>query len=326
MADDRHDHHDHARAGRRGGGHAHDHGPGLARAGERHRRPLLLAFGLLTVFLVVEVVAGFATGSLALLSDAGHMFTDVLGLGMALAAITLATRFASGRAAGSTRHTFGLYRLEILAAFVNALLLFGVSIWVLIEAVRRLAGEHAVEGTPMLVVAILGLAANLVAFALLRAGSKDSLNVEGAYLEVLADTVGSVGVIVAAILLQLFGWWWADPVIAALLGLWILPRTWHLGRQAAQILLQAAPDDIDLAALQHDLAGIADVVDVHDLHVWTLTSEMDAASAHLVTVATADAHGVLDRARELLAERYGIAHGTFQVEPETHQGCRDIAW
>ncbi|HWL41739.1 MAG TPA: cation diffusion facilitator family transporter [Ilumatobacter sp.] len=306
--------------------HGHDHGVGLARAGERHRTPLLIAFVLLAVFLVVEVVAAFATGSLALLSDAAHMLTDVIGLGMALAAITLATRFATSRSGAATRHTFGLYRLEILAAFVNALLLFGVSIWVLIEAARRLNGEHEVDGIPMLVVAVLGLAANLVAFALLRAGSKESLNIEGAYLEVLADTLGSVGVIVAALLLQVFGWWWADPVIAALLGLWILPRTWRLGRQAAHVLLQAAPPHVDLAELQHDLAAIADVVDVHDLHVWTLTSEMDAASAHLVTVPGADAHGVLDQARDLLAERYGISHGTFQVEPDTHHGCHDVTW
>ena len=319
--------HDHA--GRGGGnprGHAHDHGHGLARAGERHRTPLLIAFALLAAFFIVELVAAFITGSLALLSDAGHMLTDVVGLGMALAAITLATRFANGRAERASHHTFGLYRLEILAAFVNALLLFAVSVWVLIEAVRRVTGEHHVDGTPMLVVAVLGLLANVVAFALLRAGSKESLNIEGAYLEVLADTVGSVGVIVAAILMEAFGWWWADPVIAGLLGLWILPRTWRLGRQAAHILLQAAPTGLDIAALHGDLTAIADVVDVHDLHVWTLTSEMDAASAHLVTTAGADAHGVLDQARHLLAERYGISHGTFQIEPEDHRGCADVAW
>ena len=324
MAD--HDHDGHAPAARRGGGHAHDHGAGLARAGERHRTPLLIAFALLSVFLVIEVVAAFATGSLALLSDAGHMLTDVIGLGMALAAITLATRFASARSGAATRHTFGLYRLEILAAFVNALLLFGVSIWVLIEAAGRLTGEHHVDGVPMLVVAGLGLAANLVALALLRAGSKESLNIEGAYLEVLADTVGSVGVIIAGVLLQVFGWWWADPLIAALLGLWILPRTWRLGRQAAHVLLQAAPVHVDLTALHTDLAAITDVVEVHDLHVWTLTSEMDAASAHLVTTTGAATHGVLDQARDLLAERYGISHGTFQIEPDDHRGCHDVTW
>jgi cobalt-zinc-cadmium efflux system protein len=249
------------------------------------------------------------------------MLTDVLGLGMALAAITFASRFTGGG-----RHTFGLYRLEILAAFVNALLLFAVAVWVLVEAIRRLTDEPEVEATPMLMVAVLGLVVNLVAFMLLRRGAQESLNVEGAYLEVLADAVGSVGVILAAVLLRAFGWWWADPVVAALIGLWILPRTWRLGRQAMHVLLQAAPAHVDLHQLEHDLGALADVVAVHDLHVWTLTSEMEAASAHLVTSDGADTHGVLDRARDLLAERYGIRHGTFQVEPADHHGCADVSW
>ena len=306
------------------GGHDHAHGPSLARAGERHRRPLLISFVLIGGFFVVEAVAGFMTGSLALLSDAGHMLTDVIGLGMALAAIQLASRF-SDRRSGSN-HTFGLYRLEILAAFVNALLLFAVAIWVLIEAVRRLFDEPEVLGVPMLIVATLGLVVNLIAFALLRKGSKESLNVEGAYLEVLADTVGSVGVIVAAILLETFGWTWADPVVAAAIGLWILPRTWRLGRRAVRILLQAAPDHIPPDALARDLRSIDGVIDVHDVHVWTLTSEMDAASAHLMVATGTDPHGVLDRARDVLADGYGVAHGTFQIEPDDHEGCHEITW
>ena len=305
-------------------GHDHAHGPSLASAGSRHVRPLMISFALIGGFFLVEAVAGFVTGSLALLSDAGHMLTDVIGLGMALAAIQLASRFE--QRGESTSHTFGVYRLEILAAFVNALLLFAVALWVLIEAVRRLFDEPEVLGVPMLVVASLGLIVNLIAFALLREGAKESLNVEGAYLEVLADTVGSVGVIIAAILLELFGWGWADPVVAALIGLWILPRTWHLGRKAVRILLQAAPDHVDLAVLASDLAGIDGVVDVHDLHVWTLTSDMDAASAHLVARTDADHHTILDRARELLTERYHVAHGTFQIEPDTHEGCDDMTW
>ena len=305
-------------------GHDHAHGPSLASAGRRHVRPLMISFALIGGFFLVEAVAGFVTGSLALLSDAGHMLTDVIGLGMALAAIQLASRFE--QRGESTSHTFGVYRLEILAAFVNALLLFAVALWVLIEAVRRLFDEPEVLGVPMLVVASLGLIVNLIAFALLREGAKESLNVEGAYLEVLADTVGSVGVIIAAILLELFGWGWADPVVAALIGLWILPRTWHLGRKAVRILLQAAPDHVDLAVLASDLAGIDGVVDVHDLHVWTLTSDMDAASAHLVARTDADHHTILDRARELLTERYHVAHGTFQIEPDTHEGCDDMTW
>ncbi len=304
----------------------HNHGAGLARAGARHRNRLLAAFGLIATFFVVEAIAGFLTNSLALLSDAGHMFTDVLGLGMALAAIQLASRFANRSATTTSRHTFGLYRLEILAAFVNALLLFGVALWVLIEAARRLTSPPEVLGLQMLIVAVLGLVANLVAFFLLREGSKESLNVEGAYLEVLADTIGSVGVIIAAILLEAFGWGWVDPVIGAAIGLWILPRTWQLGRRAVMILLQAAPERIDLDRLTADLIAIPGVGDVHDLHVWTLTSEMDAATVHLQTQGEGDPHAVLDRARQVLAQTYGIDHATLQVEPDTHSGCQELSW
>jgi cobalt-zinc-cadmium efflux system protein len=304
----------------------HDHSAALIRAGARHRTPLLIALVLVGGFFVVEVIAGVLTNSLALLSDAGHMFTDVIGLGMALAAIRLATRFETRTRAAWSSHTFGLYRLEILAAFVNALLLFAVGIWVLVEAVRRLGDGPEVLGGPMLVVAVLGLLVNIAAFWLLRRGAGESLNIEGAYLEVLADAVGSVGVIVAAVLLQVFGWTWADPLIAAAIGVWILPRTWRLGRRAVRVLLQAAPDHVDIDALQADLAAIPAVVDVHDLHVWTLTSEMEAASAHLMTADGADSHAVLDRARHLLAEAYGIRHGTFQIEPDSHQGCHEIQW
>ena len=178
----------------------------------------------------------------------------------------------------------------------------------------------------MLVVAGLGLAANLVAFALLRAGSKESLNVEGAYLEVLSDTVGSVGVIVGAVVLQVTGWAWVDPVVGVAIGLWILPRTWRLGAQAVRILVQAAPPGTDLDAMEADLARVEGVLDVHDLHVWTLTSEMEVASAHLMVRSGSDGHAVLDQARVLLRERYGIDHATLQVEPETHEGCDDVSW
>jgi cobalt-zinc-cadmium efflux system protein len=325
----RHSHsHSHGHGHGHSHSHGHSHGPGLARAGARHRNRLFVSFLLIATFFVVEAVGGVLTNSLALLSDAGHMLTDVVGMGMALAAIQLATRHERGRHDRPTpsSHTFGLYRLEILAAFVNALLLFGVAIWVLVEAVRRLTGEPEVLAVPMLVVAVIGLVVNLVALALLRGGSGESLNVEGAYLEVLADTVGSVGVIVAAVLLEVFGWTWADPVFGAAIGLWILPRTWHLGRQAVHVLLQAAPPGIDLHQLETELRALPGVIDVHDLHVWTLTSEMDAASAHLMTADGADSHLVLDQARALLAERHQITHGTFQVEPDTHTGCAELHW
>lgn len=304
----------------------HGHGGGLARAGERHRGRLIAAFGIILTFFVVQGIAAVWTNSLALLSDAGHMLTDVVGLGMALAAIQLASRFERRPSGARSHHTFGLYRLEILAAFVNSLLLFGVALWVLIEAIRRLGAEPEVLGGPMLIVAVLGLVANLAAFALLREGATESINVEGAYLEVLADTVGSFGVIGAAVLLQLFGWTWIDSLVGAAIGLWILPRTWRLGRRAVRILLQDAPAHVDLDRLAEDLAAIDGVVDVHDLHVWTLTSEMDAVSAHLVTVGGADTHAVLDRARQQLADSYGVSHGTFQIEPDDHRGCDEIAW
>lgn len=302
-------------------GHDHQHGAAAARSGARYRSRLLVAFGLLAIFMVVEVVAGVVTGSLALLSDAGHMVTDVLGLGMALAAITLASRGSTAR-----HHTFGLYRVEILAALANAVLLFGVAIYVLVEAISRLSDAPPVSDGPVLVVAVLGLVANIVAFFLLREGSTENLNVQGAYLEVVADMAGSVGVIVAAVIIRYTGWLWVDPVAGMAIGLWIVPRTWQLGRQAARILVQAAPVGTDVDVVAADLRAVEGVVDVHDLHVWTLTSEMDVASAHLMIGDQVDAHGVLDAARHLLRSTHGIDHATLQVEPESHQGCDELSW
>lgn len=305
------------------GGHDHAR-PGL-RAGARHQRRLRWAFLLISVFFVVEAIGGVITNSLALISDAGHMFTDVIGLGMAVAAIQLASRPAGSTASVQCR-TFGVYRLEILAAFVNALLLFGVAIYVLIEAVGRLSDPPEVLGLPMLVVAVLGLIVNLIALLLLRQGSKESLNVEGAYLEVLADAVGSVGVIIAAVVIELTGWTSIDPILAAGIGVFILPRTWRLGRQAVRILIQAGPPDVDPAGVSADLGRLEGVLDVHDLHLWTLTSGMEVASAHLMMAVGADSHRILDQARELLEEEYGITHATLQVEPADHQGCDEMVW
>ena len=299
----------------------HDHSHGSIRSGERHKGRLAAAFVVLFAFMVVEVVGGLVTGSLALLSDAGHMLTDVMGLGMALAAIGLASR-------GSTQQhrTFGLYRLEILAALANAVLLFGVAGYVLIEAIGRLDDPAEVAAAPVLVVATAGLAANLVAFALLREGAKENLNLEGAYLEVVADTLGSVAVIVGAGVMAVTGWTWVDPVVGVAIGLWILPRTWRLGGQALRILVQAAPPGLDLDEVAGKLAGLDGVTDVHDLHVWTLTSDMEVASAHLVIGVGTDAHGVLDQARDVLREGYGIDHATLQVEPDDHEGCHEMTW
>ncbi|MCB0964339.1 MAG: cation transporter [Acidimicrobiales bacterium] len=299
----------------------HDHSHGSIRSGERHKGRLAAAFLVLFAFMVVEVVGGLVTGSLALLSDAGHMLTDVMGLGMALAAIGLASRGSAQQ-----HRTFGLYRLEILAALANAVLLFGVAGYVLIEAIGRLDDPAEVAAAPVLVVATAGLAANLVAFALLREGAKENLNLEGAYLEVVADTLGSVAVIVGAGVMAVTGWTWVDPVVGVAIGLWILPRTWRLGGQALRILVQAAPPGLDLDEVAGKLAGLDGVTDVHDLHVWTLTSDMEVASAHLVIGVGTDAHGVLDQARDVLREGYGIDHATLQVEPDDHEGCHEMTW
>ncbi|MEI7547591.1 MAG: cation diffusion facilitator family transporter [Actinomycetota bacterium] len=301
--------------------HDHSHGPSVARAGARHLRPLLWSFLLVVAFSVVQVVTGIVTGSLALLSDAGHMATDAIGLGMSLAAIQ-----ASSRGKDHPRRTFGLYRLEILAALANAGLLFGVAGYVLYEAVRRLSDRTDVASTPVLVVGAIGLLVNIVCFLLLRAGADESLNVRGAYLEVLSDLLGSVGVVAAAIVWGATGWTWVDPVIGAAIGLFILPRAWKLGAEALRILLQAAPERLDVDALRAELLALDGVVDVHDLHVWTLTSQMEVATAHLMIGQGGDSHGVLDMARALLAERHGITHATLQVEPDDHCGCDEVKW
>jgi cobalt-zinc-cadmium efflux system protein len=298
----------------------HDHS--AVSAGARHRGRLLAAFCIVGLFFVVELVAALLTGSLALLADAGHMLTDVLGLALALAAIQAAT----SRLAHSPQRSFGVYRLEILAALVNAGLLVALAGYVLYEAGRRLLEPPEVFAGPMLAVAVVGLAANLVAFWLLRPGARESLNLRGAYLEVAADTLSSVGVIVAAVVLVTTGWPYVDPMIALGIALWVLPRAWMLGREALRILLQAAPADVPLDELHHELAAIDGVVDVHDVHVWTLTSGMEVATAHLMIHAGEDAHGVLDRARQVLIERYGVEHATLQVEPDDHSGCAEVRW
>jgi cobalt-zinc-cadmium efflux system protein len=302
-------------------GHDHNHGAAAFRAGARHVKPLVISFALIVTFSVVQVVVGLVTDSLALLSDAGHMATDALGLGMALAAIQ-----AASNARSHPQRTFGLYRLEILAALFNAMLLFAVAGYVLFEAVRRINDAPDIASRPVLVVGVIGLVVNLAAFALLRSGAKDSLNVRGAYLEVVSDTLGSVGVIVAAIVWGITGWTWVDPVIGAVIGVFILPRAWRLGHEALNVLLQAAPARLDMTALRAELAAISGVVDVHDIHVWTLTSEMDVATAHLMVSVGTDSHAVLDQARQLLADRHGITHATLQVEPDNHHGCDEVTW
>jgi cobalt-zinc-cadmium efflux system protein len=303
-------------------GAGHDHGTTALHAGAKHRARLWCAAGMLAAFMVVEAVAALITGSLALLSDAGHMFTDVLGIAMALAAI-----HAAAHAATDSQRTFGLYRLEVLAALANALLLTGVAIYVLVEAALRITDPPDVPAGPMLLVAGGGLLVNIVAFALLRSGAQESINVRGAYLEVLGDLLGSVGVIVAAAIIAVTGWLYADPIVAVIVALMILPRTFALGRSAVRILVQAAPKHLDVAVVRDRLAAVPGVCDVHDLHVWTLTSGMDVASAHLSLEPAAELGTVLATAREALHSDFHIDHATLQVEPVGAGGaCGPAGW
>jgi cobalt-zinc-cadmium efflux system protein len=305
-------------------GAGHDHGAS-ALAGERHRGRLWAAFVLLGVLTVAEIVTALLTGSLALLSDAGHMFTDVLGIGMALAAIGAAAR--ASRAGGDPQRTFGLYRLEVLAALANAVLLSGMAVYVSIAAVLRLDDPPEIEVGPMLIVAAAGLVANLIAFALLRPGARESLNVRGAYLEVVADLLGSAGVLVAGVVIATTGWTYVDPLVAVALGLFILPRTWKLGRATVRILVQAAPEHVDVTAVRAALAAVPGVSDVHDLHVWTLASGMEVTSAHLTLAPRTEVGPVLSAARERLHHEFAIEHATLQIEPAEARGaCHPVSW
>lgn len=286
----------------------HDHLSAVS-AGGRHKRPLFVAFGITASYMLVEGGVGIATGSLALISDAGHMLTDVAGLGMALAAI----QFAESRK--KPAQTYGLYRLEVLASLANAFLLFGVAGYVLYEAISRFSDPPDVPGAPVLIVALIGLSLNLVSYRLLQAGSKESLNVRGAFLEVVADALGSAGVVLAGLIVLLTGWPYADPIIGSAIGLFILPRTWRLGRHALRILLEVAPEGIDVEEVERRLADVSGVQSIHDLHVWTLTSGLEAASGHLLMTPDGDLAAVLHASTRLLQDDFAINHVTLQCEP-----------
>ncbi len=294
-------------------GHGHSHGPRPGSAAAEHLRPLTVAFVLTFGYMTVEIVGGLVFGSLALLSDGAHMATDALALGLALAAIQLSRRVKA------SQHTYGTYRLEVLAAVVNGLLLFGVGGYVLLEAARRLSDPPQVPGLTVAAIAVVGLIVNLISFRLLRAGSKNSLNIRGAYLEVLADMLGSVGVIIAGLVQYTTGWPYADPIIAALIGLLILPRTYQLMRQAVRILMEVAPPGCDVAKAEAALTALPGVASVHDLHIWTVTDGIESASVHVVVHDDADWHQVLDRSLDLLEQDYGVTHATIQIEPRDHQ-------
>lgn len=296
-----------------GAGHSHT-GPGTASGA--HRGRLAIALAMTTTVMVVEIVGGLLSRSLALLADAGHMATDAAGIAMALVAVTLAQRPATAR------RTFGLQRVEILAATLNALVLFALAGYILLEAYRRVSEPPDIASGLMLVVAVVGLVVNTVSLLLLRRGQAESLNMRGAYLEVLGDLLGSVAVIAAAAVIALIGFDLADPIASVLVALMILPRAWALLRETLNILLEAAPKGVDLDEIRSHILAIPGVVDVHDVHAWTITSGMPVMSAHVVVhddIAGGDHAPVLDQLAECLAAHFDVEHCTFQIEPTRHR-------
>lgn len=281
----------------------HTHSPAST-----NKRRLAFVFGLTLLYLAAEVVGGLLTHSLALLADAGHMLTDVAGLGLALFAIRFAER------AATPERTYGYYRFEILAALTNAVVLIGISLYILYEAWQRFRNPPEVASGGMLIVALIGLAVNIAGMLILRSGAQESLNMKGAYFEVISDMLTSVGVIVAGLIMLTTGWYYADPLISAGIGLFILPRTWALLKDAVGVLLEGTPSDVNLAALREAIAGVTGVADVHDLHVWALTSGVNAMSAH-VALADGAAHDeVLAAVNERITSGFKITHTTVQVE------------
>jgi cobalt-zinc-cadmium efflux system protein len=283
-------------------GVGHDHN----RRDTRVRR-MLIAAAVLTAFFVVELTTALWINSIALLADAGHMLTDLVAMFMGLTAVLLARHGPA-----SAARTYGWHRAEVLTAVANAVLLLGVAAFILYEAFERLGNAPDVPGVPLIVVALAGLLANLVVVLLLRSEAEKSLAVKGAYMEVVADTVGSIGVLIAGIVTVTTGWPYADTVVAVLVALWVLPRAISLARQALRILSESSPRHIDVEELRSALAAVDGVIGVHDLHVWTLVPGKDMATAHLTS--TADCARVLSEARAVLAAR-GLAHATVQVEP-----------
>ena len=290
------------------GGHAHNHAAGA------NSKMLAIALGLTTIFLIAELIGSFLFNSLALLSDAAHMFTDSAALAIALAAVKVGQRPADDA------RTFGYRRFEILAAAFNALLLFGVAGYVLWEGIGRFFRPSEVESTGMLAIAAIGLVVNLIAMRLLAAGKDQSLNLKGAYLEVWADMLGSIGVIIGALVIMFTGWQWVDPFIAIGIGLWVLPRTWTLLRDTTHILLEGVPRGLRLAEIREAILTTQGVAGAHDLHVWSMTSDDISASAHVELERGADPEVVRVAIADMLKSRFEIEHATIQVEEEACEG------
>lgn len=293
-------------------GHVHD-----VRLG--HQKALLMALVLTTLFLIAEVVGAVITGSLALLSDAAHMFTDSAALAISLVAIYISKR------AADHKRTFGYYRFEILAAAFNATLLFFVAIYIVYEAYQRLRNPEPIQSVGMLVIASIGLVVNLVSMRLLRGASEQSLNVKGAYLEVWSDMLGSLGVIVAAVIIRFTEWLWVDSLVAAAIGLWVLPRTWVLLKESLNILLQGVPKGVDVETIEAAIKDVAGVEQVHQLHVWSLTSGKNVLSVHVVVDPLRRPEQAVLTNIDACARSFGIDHSTVQVEAKGFHGSATAA-
>jgi cobalt-zinc-cadmium efflux system protein len=284
----------------------HDHGNEPGR--EVDQRALAAVFVLTTVFMVSEVVGGLLTGSLALLADAGHMISDAFSLGVALFAVWLAERPAT------PNRSFGYKRAEILAALFNGVTLVAISVWIFIEAYRRLWEPPEILGGWMLAVAALGLVVNVAAAFILSRSGGESLNLQGVLRHVVADVLGSVGAIAAALVILTTGWRYADPAISAFIGLLVLASSWKLLRDSSNILLEGTPPGIDASKVGRSMAGLEGIEEIHDLHIWTITSGFPALSAHVLVGREENCHARRRDLEELLAREYGIEHTTLQVD------------
>ncbi|MFK4049603.1 cation diffusion facilitator family transporter [Acinetobacter venetianus] len=292
-------------------GHDHSH----AVVTEGNAKKLTIALVLTSTFLIVEVVAGLITQSLALLSDAAHMFTDAAALAIALVAIKIAKRPADDK------RTFGYQRFEILAALFNAAMLFFVAIYILYEAYQRFTQPPEIQSVGMLIVASLGLVVNLISMKILMSSAAESLNMKGAYLEVLSDALGSVGVIIGAIVIYYTNWYWVDTIIAVAIGFWVLPRTWILLRQSINILLEGVPEEVDIEKLRSDLLSLDGVESIHQLKVWAITSKNIHLTVHLFAP-NADRNQLHRAATEMLSHEHGIAEVTLQIEDDAEMNCQ----
>ncbi|HRM15608.1 MAG TPA: cation diffusion facilitator family transporter [Acinetobacter parvus] len=292
-------------------GHDHSH----AAVTEGNAKKLTIALILTTTFLVIEVIAGLITQSLALLSDAAHMFTDAAALAIALAAIQIAKRPADNK------RTFGYQRFEILAALFNASMLFFVAMYILYEAYQRFTQPPEIQSIGMLVVASIGLVINLISMKILMSSATESLNMKGAYLEVLSDALGSLGVIIGAVIIYFTNWYWVDTIIAVAIGFWVLPRTWILLKQSINILLEGVPEEVDIEKLRNDLLALDGVESIHQLKVWAITSKNIHLTVHLFAP-NADRKQLHYAAAEMLSHEHGIAEVTLQIEDDAEMNCQ----